>query len=300
MSFPRNQWPEESARLLDDEEEGALPAHRIIPQSFASLCRWGKVITRANTTDLSRQNSLVYHLDVLPPDGRNAHMQVAVRLQGFLGKHDFGVFGNWQKDEDHCRRANQFLVLADGGFPNIFSAQRDCLTNIRTLIARTLRMGHVEGDDGDGRIHCQRRVFSKVTGGASMPPSVLTNEDDPDGVARAVAARWRVIKKVTFGRKLSNGRVVEADHLIFADGDFVDVHAHLEIATFCNVNNIPRTKLHVAFSQVIQLYSKDSLPPALCNGSRGSTVDTSTVAETESGVVIGKADMDYTEDDVVG
>ncbi|KAA1478250.1 hypothetical protein DENSPDRAFT_787843, partial [Dentipellis sp. KUC8613] len=72
--------------------------------------------------------------------------------------------------------------------------------------------------------------------------------------------RWRVVERPVFARRSVTGRILETNPLAFTAGDFVDVHAVVEIATFRDSNGIPTTKVHLAFTQVIQLYTQETLP----------------------------------------
>ena len=80
--------------------------------------------------------------------------------------------------------------------------------------------------------------------------NALTFLDDPDDMASRVAANWRVEEKLELGcQSIENGTVVGTSHVLFAQGDLVDVQVAIDI----DINPHAGTSVHLSMLQVVQV-----------------------------------------------
>lgn len=61
--------------------------------------------------------------------------------------------------------------------------------------------------------------------------NTLQRSDDPDGLARKVEKQWIVDHKIGYSLQSDDGSRKACSHLVFRQGDFVDVGVHFEIFT---------------------------------------------------------------------
>ena len=72
-----------------------LPARYIIPQDYADVLCWARVIRNPNKKDAIRSYLLVHRSP--GPNGADAHTEVTVHIQGFVKKCDLTQYGSWKQ-----------------------------------------------------------------------------------------------------------------------------------------------------------------------------------------------------------
>ncbi|KAI0040394.1 hypothetical protein FA95DRAFT_1474026, partial [Auriscalpium vulgare] len=89
-------------------------------------------------------------------------------------------------------------------------------------------------------------VFTRVAGTEDAPDSILNASEDPQRLAAAIASRWRVIEKTTFGCRTSSTEGRECNSIVFSKGDFVDVAVTFDIAVHLgrSAAEAPVTTIH--------------------------------------------------------
>ncbi|KAI0040401.1 hypothetical protein FA95DRAFT_1469911, partial [Auriscalpium vulgare] len=231
----RDVWPGGIGRWpLDLAEKDEMEDWEVVPRGLENIAQWGQIAPHLSSRDLSRQHLFV-HVDEddgsLSADDSRDLYQITVRLQGVLGAHNLATLGNWDGTEKNACKAMQFLTIEPGPFEDMFSQQRSSLNELQECILKRLgcRVDRCVQARSPGPIYCSRRVFTRVAGMEDAPDSILNASEDPQRLASAIASRWRVIEKTTFGCRTSGTEGRECNSIVFSKGDFVDVAVTFDI-----------------------------------------------------------------------
>jgi hypothetical protein len=84
-------------RTLQDMDDYAdMASWHIVPNEFMEMCDWMYGAEKPIVYDTSRPLTTFYCNDQSPSDSGNTMVwQVTLRVQGFLGRHNFAPLGNW-------------------------------------------------------------------------------------------------------------------------------------------------------------------------------------------------------------
>lgn len=88
--------------------------------------------------------------------------------------------------------------------------------------------------------------------------SALRVEDDPDDLARAVASSWVVDHRLGYHVEAEDGIIHECKHLLFREGDFVDVAVTADIFTRFQGGQ-KKTEVKFAIQDILRLRTKAEL-----------------------------------------
>ncbi|KZV80494.1 hypothetical protein EXIGLDRAFT_780884 [Exidia glandulosa HHB12029] len=227
----------------------------IVPSSIVDLANWLRVLTKTRLVDKNRPFVVVHRTE----GSQTPPCEVSIRLQGFLMKPVLRSLGNWDGTSHNAWKAVQSLALA-GNDSEPWLVTLAQLNNVIKVVTRMVAKAnedaveHLFVEEPTTVIPFQRRVFTK---------SSSLRGDDKHPIPEDAGRHMDTIRKMSsqwgFGVPLVLG-VLQGDivrpcqHVVLAEGDFVDVVASLEVVL---KRGLPR--VHFLVDRVIQLCP--ALPP---------------------------------------
>ncbi|KAL1940514.1 hypothetical protein VTO73DRAFT_7949 [Trametes versicolor] len=230
-----------------------------VPETFEGVCDWAAIGQEDDEGGHQQwgRRDLVYAARMLPEASRGTLFTVTLVLQGFLGRFNVSVLGNWTKRDMAPSSAVQFLTLQSGGAREAFGAQVRAMKDVHQFICA--KAGASFGSDGisEDSIRLERAVFTKVRAHGEQPPSIRLNSfNDPGARARKVAAQWRVDHVVNTRARRSGGHEMDVSASSLLCGDFVEVSAFADIQVVRR-NGRMGTVIRFAMMDVVKLWSAE-------------------------------------------
>ncbi|KAL1945773.1 hypothetical protein VTO73DRAFT_1775 [Trametes versicolor] len=240
----RDLWPSGLGNpILDTEQKKDLPAWRVVPADYESLCQWLYV----DRDEASTPPKVLIH----PAHHDVENMELILRMQGIVADVNLNPLGNWNGEVEHAPKALQSLTLTGAACKDAFGAQQRSLANIIELIYKQLCLPPPCGRDAHADIVLKRRVFTKVRPTTQLSSS-LTKQDDPTGRAAKIAHQWCAEHRVVVGVQKEDGTIARANPMVIRRGDFVDVAVTLHIVTM-RARKVRKTEVFFSPQEVVRL-----------------------------------------------
>lgn len=97
-SLIRDNYPRDVVRIdTEAEERASLDDTKVKPLEFERLFEWAMVTSAIPSADRSRTMQCVLKPSPQSLASTNSLQRVAIRVYGFLGKHNFTPTGNWNR-----------------------------------------------------------------------------------------------------------------------------------------------------------------------------------------------------------
>ncbi|KAI0039788.1 hypothetical protein FA95DRAFT_1577361 [Auriscalpium vulgare] len=181
--------------------------------------------------------------------------QVTLRVQGTLKRIHMDSLGNWNGGLDEAEHAEQSFSLTGEVAEPVFAQQTKAVQSIAHYAEQALDPSQTDklaaGILRNAKeILFRRRLFTQVTTDNMFMPrmkSVVTPDEDPLNRTALVHGSWRIVNRMflTAHPRRGNPHVETIPVTALADGDFVEVDAHLEIDMKTNNAGFPELDIRL-------------------------------------------------------
>ncbi|KAI0814974.1 hypothetical protein BC629DRAFT_1588652 [Irpex lacteus] len=162
----------------------------------------------------------------------NGRTPVRVVLYGTIRDSYLTALGNWTgKEQDACW-ASRLVELDGSRHQTAFDAQAAALRDLARFARYSVTArssDEAQQSKTAGHIRCQHRLFTKVHARLPKPVSTLGVGDDPENLASDIQDQWVVTASIELRKQGSNTNIMSATPLSFANGDFVEVEAAVDV-----------------------------------------------------------------------
>ncbi|TFK79288.1 hypothetical protein K466DRAFT_570327 [Polyporus arcularius HHB13444] len=185
-------------------------------------------------------------------------------LQGFLGRSQLSMLGNWKVHEKDAASAVQYLVLKAGGCTKAFQMQIAALNNLKQYICMKLGASADNREFAGDSVYLERQVFTKVciTDVELRPVSSHSNliqlhgSNDPQRHAWKIAHKWAIDYVRCAGAHCANTENMAIAVEVLSPGDFVEVSVSANISAPCRRGQGAKGMIvHFVMHEVVYLWT---------------------------------------------